>query len=83
MTDWTLCSHARKRAAELGFPLIELLRAAADPEQAYEQSRYGPGRWMHQRGDVAVAVNRQTRTVITVVLRRQDNWVHGTDRRTG
>lgn len=81
-TEWTICRHARARASELGFALIDLLVAAAEPEQSYEQSRYGPGRWMHQRGDVAVAVNRQTRTIITVVLRRPDQWSHGVHRRT-
>lgn len=81
-TDWRLTRHARERAAELGFALIDLLEAAANPELTYGQPDRGPHQAMHLRGDVAVGVDTGSLTIITVVLRRDDRWEHGTDRRT-
>jgi len=80
-TGWRLTAHARARAAELGFELIELLLAAAHPELSYAQPDRGPHQAMCVRGDVAVAVDLASLTIITVVLRRDDAWQHGKDAR--
>lgn len=71
---WRLSRHARQMAAVRGFPVRDVLLAAADPQIAYSQYDYGPGRWMHQRGDVAVAVDLDSMTVVTVLWRNEDPW---------
>ena len=78
--SWRLSHHARRRAAELGYDPDEILRAAEDPDVAYEQTRF-PGQQLRQRGDVAVAVDPRDQVVITVLLRRRDRWAHGRDGR--
>lgn len=78
--DFRLSHHARRRAQELGFAVNEVLLAAAEPEQSYVSAkRYGEDTYVHQRGDLAVAVHRPDRMVLTVLLRRQDEWTHGVD----
>lgn len=83
--QYQITNHARSRAQELGFTINEVLLAAADPEQSYVSSsaRYDSGGYVHQRGDLAVVVNRESKTVITVLLRRKDQWEHGKDQRNG
>ncbi len=71
---WRISGHARSKAAARGFEVREILLAAAEPEVAYEQSHYGTGRFMHQRGDAAVAVDVASRTVITVLWRHETHW---------
>lgn len=71
---WRLAGHARARAHARGFDLRDVLLTAADPEVSYEQSNYGEGRWMHQRGDIGVAVHLPSKTVITVLLRSEAEW---------
>lgn len=79
--SWRVSHHAGARATELGFTVGEVLAAATDPQLAYAQSRYGAAQALHIRGDVAVAVDRDRAVVITVLLRRDERWEHGQDRR--
>lgn len=78
---WTLTWHARKRIADRGFDLGEVHAACDSPDQTYTSYQYGPDVWTYQRGRVAVAVNPVTRTIITVLLRRDAHWTDG-DART-
>ena len=71
---WRITGHARQRARSRGFGLRDVLLTAAGPDLAYEQSNYGPGRWVHQRGDIGAVVHRSTKTVITVLLRSEVQW---------
>lgn len=54
--------HARERAEQMGVDLADVYRVLADPQVTYEQPRLGPGRWIYQRGTLAVAVLVDERT---------------------
>jgi hypothetical protein len=71
---WRLSRHAREKAASRDFTVREVLLAAADPRVRYSQNDYGPGRWMHQRGDVAAVVNIDSMTIVTVLWRHGETW---------
>jgi hypothetical protein len=71
---WTLTEHARRRALVRGFDIREVLTAAANPEQSYVQPAHGEHAAIHQRGEVAVAVNKKDRVVISVLHRVQENY---------
>jgi hypothetical protein len=77
-----LTLHAGERADELGFTVEEVARCVRQPEQSYTcHGRYGQGRRTYQRDEMAVVLDERRRLVVTVLLRRQDEWVHGTDTR--
>ena len=78
---WRLSDHARRRIAERGFAIADVVMACNEPEQTYTSYQYGPDRWVYQRGHVALAVSPASRTVITVLLRAVDNWDDGDARR--
>ena len=81
-TGATISCHALDRAGELGFSLDDIYRCIDRPEQTYAcPVRYGPDRRMYQRGSVSVVLHETTRTVITVLLRIEGVWQHGTDTR--
>ncbi len=71
---WRVAAHARAAAIRRGFAMQDVLLAATAPELTYSQENYGPGRAMHHRGDLAVAVHSPTRTVITVLLSSAAEW---------
>src|SRR4051812_30069677 len=71
---WHLTRHARQAAANRGFGLSETLLTAARPDIRYTSSPYGPGREIRIRGDLAVAVHAPSRTVITVLWHREQEW---------
>jgi hypothetical protein len=71
---WRLTEHARTAARSRGFGLPEVLLTAADPEVVYTAYDYGPDREIHQRGDVAIAVVRSSKTILTVLWRHEDQW---------
>jgi hypothetical protein len=65
-THWLTHAHLSGRD--------DVLLAVADPEVTYNAYDYGPGRFVNQRGHLAVVVAPSTRTVITVLLRSDDDW---------
>jgi hypothetical protein len=71
---WRVAGHARAAASRRGFAMQDVLLAAAAPELTYSQEDHGPGRAIHRRGNIAVAVHRPTKTVITVLLNCADEW---------
>lgn len=80
--SWEISNHGRGRAAELGFSINEVLLTAAYPEVSYVSGPgYPPGAMLHQRGDCAVAVLPSRRLVLTVLLRKTEQWTHGVDKR--
>lgn len=72
--EWTLTRHAHERARLRGFPVLEVLLAAARPDVSYEQGHRGPGAAIHQRGTLAVAVDTRSKTVVSVLHRRVTTW---------
>lgn len=82
LRGWTLTPHAADRAAELGFHPAEVTAAADRPEQTYGSSPGHPDHYrVAQRGDVAVVIDPDARTVITVLIRTAERWKHGVDTR--
>lgn len=71
---WRLSKHARSTLMARGFTKRDVLLACVAPEVTYTAYDYGEGRAVHQRGHVAAVVHEPTRTVITVLLRRTDQW---------
>ena len=80
---WRLSRHAREKSSARGLPVRDVLLAAAHPQIAYTQDDYGIGRRMHQRGDVAVAVDIDSMTVVTVLWRHVGPWTDDQARRRG
>lgn len=74
---WRLSRHAREMCLARGFPVRDVLLAAAHPQIAYTQDDYGIGRRMHQRGEVAVVVDIDSMTIVTVLWRHVDPWTDG------
>ncbi|MFJ4680505.1 hypothetical protein [Kitasatospora sp. NPDC088783] len=72
-----LTLHARGRAAELGFPVDEVLACASEPEVTYGGNQGNPHERVHQRGSCAVVYNFATGSVVTVLLRTESDWEHG------
>jgi len=80
-----LSRHARDRAHELGATGRDIALCVTRSEQSYPQHpRYagaeGGSRRVYQRDGLAVVVDESNRVVVTVLLRRQQQWVHGVDR---
>ncbi len=71
---WRVAGHAWAAASRRGFEMQDVLLAAAAPELTYSQEDHGPGRAIHRRGNIAVAVHTPTRTVITVLLNSAEEW---------
>jgi hypothetical protein len=71
---WRLTGHARDAVKRRGFLLRDVLLAAVAPDLAYSQENHGPGRAIHRRGSLAVAVHVPTRTIITVLLNSPYEW---------
>ncbi len=71
---WRVTGHARAAATRRGFAMQDVLLAAAAPELTYSQENYGPGRAIHRRANIAVAVHAPTKTVITVLLNSAEEW---------
>lgn len=74
-SSWHFSVHARRAVAERGFSMADVRLAVDAPEVTYSQSTYGPGRQVLQRGELGVVVHPATRTVITVLFRRQERWL--------
>ncbi len=71
---WRVAGHARTATTRRGFAMQDVLLAAVAPDLTYTQENYGPGRAIHRRGNIAVAVHEPTRTVITVLLNSAEEW---------
>lgn len=74
INGWKLSGHARHTIAARAFDVRDVLQACENPEQSYTAYNYGPDRWVYQRAHVAVVLSPVTRTVITVLLRRREQW---------
>lgn len=74
--EWTLSRHAAKRMRELGFSRQEVMDAIERPDVTYEQSSYGSGEAIIQRGGLALGVNLDAKVVKTVLLRSVERWEH-------
>jgi hypothetical protein len=71
---WKLTSHARDACSRRGISKAEALMVAYDPEIAYDQTDYGGGRQMRQRGDLAVVTVPGLQLIITVLSRQEQDW---------
>lgn len=73
-----LSEHAVDRARELGFHETEVLECIAAPENTYPcHPAHGRSRRIFQRGACCCVVDTTTQTVITVLIRTSEEWVHG------
>jgi hypothetical protein len=71
---WRFSVHARDVVRRRGFDKEGVLLACVDPQVTYTAYNYGPGRSVHQRGHLAVVVDRRALVVVTVLLRTQQSW---------
>jgi len=71
---WRLSRHARQAIVDRGFRLEDVRAALSDPRQTYTAFDYGFDRWVYQRDHLSVVVVRETRVVITVLLRSWAKW---------
>ncbi|NMR19180.1 hypothetical protein [Cellulomonas fimi] len=71
---WSLCPHARQKARIRGVSVRSILEVIAAPEVTYSAFDYGHGRFVYQRGDLAIVVIPERRTVVTVLWRRGEQW---------
>lgn len=75
-SGWRVSDHARRRAAELGVDLLEVVRVATHPSQSYAQPNRGPGYGVRQGPAFALGVHEPTRTVLSVLRRDVERWEH-------
>lgn len=75
--DWRLSFHAAQRMVEMGLTASDVEGVLEGFENRYEQPKYGPGRVMYQRGEVAVAcaeVPGEEKVVVSVLWNRKEQW---------
>jgi hypothetical protein len=77
LRGWRFCAHARENVDARGFWPLDVVDACESPEMTATAFNYGPDRWRYVRGHLVVIVNRTNRTVITVLLRSEDEWNDG------
>lgn len=77
LRGWYFCAHARERVDDRGFWPLDVVDACESPEMTATASKYEPDRRRHVRGNLVVIVNPTDRTVITVLLRSEDEWNDG------
>lgn len=69
---WT--RHARERLGQMpGISEADVYRTVVHAEQTYQQQDRGPGRTVHQLGDLAVVV-ADDGAIITILYRDRDDW---------
>ena len=71
---WHLTTHAKHAAGSRGFTAAQALVAATDPDVRHEQHHRGKGRFICQRGEVAVVVHLPSQTILTVLWRHEQPW---------
>lgn len=71
---WHITGHARNAAANRQVTIRDILEVIAAPEVTYTASHYGDGRYVYQRGIIALAVHQATRAVLTVLWRTSEDW---------
>lgn len=71
---WRITEHARGAAARRHVTIREILEVIAAPEVTYTASNYGDGRYVYQRGMIALAVHQATKAVLTVLWRTTEDW---------
>lgn len=70
-----LPGHTIRRMLERNISLAEVRHAITDAEQSYPNPPgYDEERITYQRGDIAVVVAPQRRTVVTVLFRVAQEW---------
>jgi phage gp45-like len=75
MRQYKFSRHALDMIDERGFDIDEVIEAVLRPEQTYiSHARYGADVYIHQWGEIAVAVNRRSGVVITVLHRQVRPW---------
>jgi len=75
--DWRLSFHAAQRMVEMGLTASDVELVLVDWDNRYEQSKYGPGRVMYQRGGVAVAtaeVEGEDKVIVSVLWNKKEQW---------
>lgn len=74
--NWSLSEHARQRILEYGVDPRKVLDTVLHFEVEYggDPSKYDPATRIRQKGDLAVVVNADRMVIITVLMRRQENW---------
>ncbi|MGW6791537.1 hypothetical protein [Streptomyces chartreusis] len=71
-----------ERARELGFYESDVLRCVISPEQTYGgAARHPKGRRTYQRRDSAYIIDTAHCIAVTVLLRHDEPWRHGTHTR--
>lgn len=81
-TRYEVSEHAAVRASELGFALDEVIRCVVTPHQSYPGGPgHRAGRRVHQRDQIAVVLDEETKAIVTVLLRTTARWEHGRDTR--
>jgi hypothetical protein len=71
---WRLSAHARTKARARSVSVREVLEVVAAPDVTYTAFSYGPGRYVYQRGELAVVVLPASRIVVTVLWRHDGHW---------
>ena len=72
-----LTRHALSRMLELKVEPVDVLLCVARAEQSWQQLRNQRLQSVLQRGDIAVVMEPNTKTVITILLRTEEDWEHG------
>lgn len=71
---WVLTPHARAAAARRNVPLRKVLETIAAPEIRHTSENHGPGRYVYKRGQLALAVDPISKTVITILWHINRAW---------
>ena len=69
--------HAAERMVEMGLTASDLEQVLDGFENRYEQSRYGEGRFVYQRGGLAVGTAERAGdkpVIVTVLWNRKEQW---------
>jgi hypothetical protein len=69
--DWDVTRHARARADERGFDLLELYATVCLPEQVLPDGRADIN--IYYRGDCKVVANSRDKKIVTVASRNTDH----------
>ena len=71
---WHLSGHAAHQARARGVSVREILEVIADPWIRHTAFNEGTGRFVYKRGDLAVVAVPHTRTIVTVLWNKTDEW---------
>ena len=71
---WRVSFHASTAVRSRGFAWADVLLAKREPEIAYQQRHAWDTREVRQTAHIAVVVSTTTKTIITVLLRADQEW---------